>query len=343
VRTAIIGSGAQGTILGVLATLRGEDVVLVDTNREHIDAMNANGATITGQMDYKNIRVKAVTPDKMTGLYDLVVLICKQTANSVAIPQAAKFIGPDSAVCTLQNGVPEEYVAGIIGAERTVGGTVMWGGEQREPGKVICTTGGEAYMKIDIGTLSGEYTKAARMTHEWLKCQGKVEFFPNFIGARWSKLWVNSGLSGMSAATGSTYDEICNNEKAVLCVAHIGNEVFRVGEALGIKLEKVMPLYECSELKFDDAKGRAHAVAKIRESHTQIGQRASMLVDMQKGRPCEIDYINGHVSDKGKQAGVPTPFCDTVVRIVREFEAGKRPLPTMACLDEFVIPDLRAF
>ena len=337
-RTAIMGSGAQGTILGVLATMEGKEVVLVDTNREHIDAMNTYGATITGQMDHKNIKVKAITPDQMTGIYDFVVLTCKQTANSVVLPHINRFIGPNSAVCTLQNGIPEESVARVIGAERTVGGTVMWGGEQREPGKVICTTGGKVYMKIDIGTLSGEYTKAAQMANGWLQCQGKVEFFPNFIGARWSKLWVNAGLSGMSAATGLTFDEVCNDDRGVLCVAHIGNEVFNVAEVLGIKPEKVMPLYECDELKFDDSIGRAHAVAKIRESHMQVGQRASMLVDMQKGRPCEIDYINGYVVDKGKQAGIPTPFCDTVVRIVREFEAGQRPLPTINCLDEFAIP-----
>ena len=340
-RTAIMGSGAQGTILGVLATLDGKDVELIDTNKEHVDALNANGATITGQMDYSNVKVTAITPAQMTGIYDLVFVICKQTANSVALPQVARFIGPNSAVCTLQNGIPEESVADIIGIERTVGGTVMWGGEQREPGKVISTTAGEDYMKIDIGTLTGEYTKAAQMVHDWLKCQGKAEFFPNFMGARWSKLWVNAGMSGMSAATGSTYDELCDNDSAVLCAAHIANEVFTVARALGVKPEKIMPLYECEELMFDDAKGRAHAVAKIRESHRQVSQRASMLVDMQKGRRCEIEYINGHVSTKGRQVGVPTPFCDTVVRLVREFEAGRRPLPTMACLDEFAIPDLR--
>lgn len=339
-RSAIMGCGAQGTILGVLATMAGEDVTLIDVNKAHVDAMNEKGATLVGDIDV-NVKVKAITPDQMSGIYDIVFVMCKQTANAVAIPQIAKFIGPDSVVCTLQNGVPEPYVASIVGEDRTVGGTVMWGGEQHEPGIVIVTTGKEMYRKIDIGTISGEYTPACEKVEKYLQCQGKVAFFPNFMGARWAKLWVNAGMSGISACTGSTFEEDCNDELAVTCIAHIGNEVVRVAEAAGIKMEKIMPLYEISDLKFDDLAGRNHAIAKIKESHTQPGQKASMLVDMEKGRRGEVDFINGYVCDTGKKVGVPTPFCDTVVRIVHEFEEGKRPMPTLETAKEFVIPELK--
>ncbi len=68
--------------------------------------------------------------------------------------------------------------------------------------------------------------------------------------------------------------------------------------------------------------------------------KASMLQDMEKGRPCEIDHIVGICSDWGKKVGVATPTCDTIISIVKDYEAGRIPLPTMECLARFDLPKL---
>lgn len=62
--------------------------------------------------------------------------------------------------------------------------------------------------------------------------------------------------------------------------------------------------------------------------------------DMEKGIPCEIDYIVGICSQWGRKLGIPTPTCDTIISIVKDFENGTIPMPTMACLDRFVLPNL---
>ena len=68
--------------------------------------------------------------------------------------------------------------------------------------------------------------------------------------------------------------------------------------------------------------------------------KASMLQDMEKGIPCEIDYIVGICSEWGRKLGIPTPTCDTIISIVKDYEKGKIPLPTMACLDRFQLSAL---
>ena len=339
-RTAILGAGSLGTIMGAVVSKNGGDVVLVDSYKEHVDALNEKGATVTGYLDLKNIPVKAITPDQMDGIYDVVIVLLKQTANAVALRNLLPFIDENSVVCTLQNGIPEEAVAEIVGSDRTVGGTVGWGGGWIAPGVSQLYTKPE-HMRIEIGSLDGAITEKLKKVEAFLKMAGDVEINTNLLGIRWSKLLMNSALSGMSAALGCTFGEIIDDEKAVRCAAHVADELIRVADLKGIGLEVIIPGKDFSELKFDDEAGRDHAVEFLRDVYSvHRPQKASMMQDMEKGRPCEIDYINGIVSQNGDRFGLDTPFNDLIVKIVKEFEAGEIPFPTMANLDRFTVPKL---
>lgn len=339
-RTAILGAGSLGTIMGAVVSKNGGDVVLVDSYKEHVDALNEKGATVTGYLDLKNIPVKAITPDQMDGIYDVVIVLLKQTANAVALRNLLPFINENSVVCTLQNGIPEEAVAEIVGTDRTVGGTVGWGGGWIAPGVSQLYTKPE-HMRIEIGSLDGAITEKLKRVETFLKMAGDVEINTNLLGIRWSKLLMNSALSGMSAALGCTFGEIIDDEKAVRCAAHVADELIRVADLKGIGLEVIIPGKDFNELKFDDEAGRDHAVEFLRDVYSvHRPQKASMMQDMEKGRPCEIDYINGIVSQNGDKFGLDTPFNDLIVRIVKEFESGEIPFPTMANLERFTVPKL---
>lgn len=339
-RTAILGAGSLGTIMGAVVSKNGGDVVLVDSFKEHVDALNEKGATVTGYLDLKNIPVKAITPDQMEGIYDVVIVLLKQTANAVALRNLLPFINEDSVVCTLQNGIPEEAVAEIVGSDRTVGGTVGWGGGWIAPGVSQLYTKPE-HMRIEIGSLDGAITEKLRRVEAFLKLAGDVEINTNLLGIRWSKLLMNSALSGMSAALGCTFGEIIDDEKAVRCAAHVADELIRVAELKGIGLEVIIPGKDFNELKFEDEAGRDHAVEFLRDVYSvHRPQKASMMQDMEKSRPCEIDYINGIVSLNGDKYGLETPFNDLIVKIVKEFEAGIIPFPTMKNLERFTVPKL---
>ena len=101
-RIAIMGAGSLGTILGAYVSKAGYDVVLIDPYQEHVDALNKDGAHVIGTVDFVQ-PVKAITPDQMDGVYDVVIYMAKQTYNDTAIPQIQAHID-DNSMC-----MPEWY------------------------------------------------------------------------------------------------------------------------------------------------------------------------------------------------------------------------------------------
>ena len=339
-RAALMGTGSLGTIIGALTAKNGGDLTLIDAYQAHVDTLNRDGASVIGKMQLLNVPVHAITPEQMDGIYDVVILLAKQTYNEVALRQLLPHLGPESVVCTLQNGVPEESVAQVIGRERTVGGVVGWGATFQGPGVSELTSDISA-MRYEIGEINGSITPRIQQVAELLRLSGTCTVVDNLPGIRWSKVIQNATLSGMSAALGCTYDRILDDEKACTCAACVGNEVVKLVRAQGITLVDLVPGWSYYSLAFEDAQSLAQAKAWLREyfkPHRPL--KASMLQDMEKGRPCEIDYIVGICSQWGRKLGIPTPTCDTIIAIVKDFEAGRIPMPTMACLDRFTLPQL---
>ncbi len=339
-RAALMGAGSLGTIIGALVSKNGGEMTLIDANKAHVEALNQKGATVTGKMQLESVPVTAVTPEGMDGIYDVVILLAKQTYNKVALSQLLPHLGPDSVVCTLQNGVPEEGVAQVIGEGRTVGGVVGWGASYRGPG-VSELTSDRSAMRYEIGEINGSRTPRIEAIANLLNLAGTCAVMDNLMGTRWAKVIQNATMSGMSAALGCTYAQILDDDKAVSCASHAGNEIVKIVRKRGVRLEDLVPGWSYYSVAFEDAEGLAKANAWMRAYFTPHRLlKASMLQDMEKGIPCEIDYIVGICCQWGKKLGIPTPACDTIVGIVKDFEAGGIPLPTMECLDRFHLPFL---
>jgi len=334
-RVAIIGAGSLGTIMAAVVSTNGGECVLIDTNKEHVDALNKNGATITGYLDLKNIPVKAITPDQMEGIYDIVIILTKQLVNKVVLTNLLNYLDENSIVCTLQNGVPEESVAAIVGRDRTCGGAVGWGATWTGPGTSQLNTKPE-FMIIEMGNLDNVINEKLKRVEAFLKMAGGVTINTNLAGFRWSKMLMNAAVSGMSAATGATFGEVVDHEKAVVCAANVANELIKVATAKGITLEQIIPGKDFYDMSFDDQVGLDKAIAMLRDVYSvHRPSKASMLQDMEKGIACEIDYINGVVCDGGNEMGIDTPFNDTVRAIVKAFEAKEANFPTMANVEKF--------
>ncbi|MBV7276804.1 ketopantoate reductase family protein [Clostridium sp. PL3] len=339
-RVAIMGVGSLGTIMGAIISKNGGHVDLIDSNKAHIDALNKEGATVTGKMNLKNIPVNALLPEDMEGIYDIIILLLKQTYNDVAIKQLLPHIGPNSVVCTLQNGVPEESVSEMIGAERVIGGTVGWGATWIAPG-ISELTSDVSCIRVDIGEQDGSITNRLKEVQEVLKMAGECVIVDNLLGIRWSKLIQNATLSGMSAALGCTYAEILDNDKAAAAAAWVGNEMCKIVRKRGIVLEDLVPGWSYYALEFSDKAGLEKSIQWLRDyfkPHRPL--KASMLQDMEKRRKCEIDQIVGTPCKWGAKLSIPTPTCQTIVDIVKDFESGKISMPTMDCLDRFHLESL---
>ena len=321
-KVAVMGAGSLGTITGALIAKNGGDVVLVDANREHVQALNKNGATISGMANW-NIPVKAVTPDGMEGIYDIVFYMAKQTYNKVALNQLLPHLGPDSVVCTLQNGIPEDAVGEIVGRERTVGGAVSWAAVWAGPGVSMLYTPPEK-MEFDIGELDGSVTPRIQRVAEVLSLVCHTIVVDNLMGIRWAKLWMNATLSGMSTVLGCTFGGVIDNPEALKCMAYIGNEAISVARAAGVKIAPIVGR-DITTFYFRNKRELHDMQLRYRDLWISLqaqNSKASMLQDLEKGLKTEIDAINGVVCEYGRKTGVATPVNDTVVKIVKGLETG---------------------
>jgi len=320
-RVAIMGSGSLGTIIGAMITAGGQQVDLIDINKEHVDALNQSGAKITGFINLQ-VPVKALLPEELTGEYDLVFLLTKQVYNQATLDEILPHLHSDSIVCTLQNGVPEDCVASYIGRERTIGGVVGFGATWLGPGVSELATQEDTLKSyaFDIGELDGSITPRLQEVKKVLDLVGHCHISDNIMGIKWAKLLMNATFSGMSAALGCRFGDVLASEKAMFSLAHIADETIKVAHAHGIKLE-VMQGKDMEFLELQDENDIPNKMDFYREVWTPHSQtKASMLQDLEKNRKSEIDFINGFVSKKGKEAGIKTPYNDLVVTLVKKAE-----------------------
>ncbi len=327
-KIAIMGCGSLGTILGAYLNKAGLDVMMVDAYEEHVKALNEKGATVVDGVEM-TVPVKACTPDQLEGTYDLFIYMAKQTFNETAIPQMVAHCGPDTIICTCQNGLPELAVAKYYPKEKIMGATVGWPATFQGPGVSALTCNPtDPQFEFHLGRLEGPVNEKVYEVQAVLDkmTTGRVHVTETLMADRWSKVLINSTFSGMSTVTANTFGFALNNEESGVCVARIGRECVNVCKAMGIKLPKIFGL-DFSELySYTDEAGQNKALTILRTALGGSEGKATMLQYLEKGRKCEIRFINGVVSEAGKEYGVPTPYCDAVVDIVSKVENGELPL-----------------
>ena len=322
-RIAIYGAGSLGTVLGAYLTKNGVAVDLVNHNKAHVEALKAKGAHITGTVDF-TVPVSALLPEEMTGKYDLIFLMTKQLRNREVVEFLKGFLAEDGLVATLQNGIPEDGVAAVVGPEHTVGVVVEWGATLSAPGESTLTSEPDS-LSFHMGGMPGIRQEQLRAVKDVLEKMCPVEIEENLPGARWSKLLINATFSGLGTVMGGTFGAVTGDslgrEIAVRCM----KEVIDVGRAAGVEFapvqgKNITALFYWKTLA---KKVTAKLILPIAmKKHAAI--EPSMLQDLKKGKPCEVDAINGVVCERGKAAGIPTPVNDRIVKIIREIQDGKR-------------------
>ena len=322
-RIGIYGCGAMGTVLGAYLSREGLNIELIDIYEEHVNKLNSDGATLIG-FEKWTTPVKAILPSGMEGIYDLIILFCKQTANTGAFEVIKKHINANSSILTLQNGYPEPSLIEQFGEEQTLGGTVLWGATFMGPGVSEVT---EPLSKkpelFEVGTISGEVNDRVKLAAEILGKMGPTQISTDLVASRWTKLVANSSMSGMSATLGCTFGDILKSEEAMTQVGRIGAEAGLVSKATGQRLAPLLGADIDGILKGDHDTS-AEFIKWVKSHYKNLGAaKASMLQDLEKGKITEVDMINGFFCAQGRQYGVPTPANDSVVEIVHGIETGK--------------------
>ena len=340
-KAAILGAGAMGTTLGAHIARKGVPIDLIDPYEAHVEALNKNGARVTGCDDFV-VPVHALTLDQMEGVYDLVFLLTKQTHSKESLLKLLPHLSETGTVCTLQNGVPEPAVAEIVGQARTVGGACRWGATFVAPGVVKLTNQlSSRPVSFEIGEVDGRITDRIKMVGATLDYMGHAEITDNFMGARWLKLMLNCSMSGLSSALGTIYEPVLNSDKAMTCLSYLASEVVHVSRAAGVRMTDTNGLNTAEIADFTTQAELERSKGYLYRNYYPLRTgKASMLQDLERGVKTEVNVINGFVCEYGRKYGVPTPFNDKVVEIITAVEKGTRTLDFEKNLDCFEIPAL---
>jgi 2-dehydropantoate 2-reductase len=317
VKVAIFGAGAIGGFLGARLAASGAADVTFVARGPHLAAMQANGVRLISGEETTTVRPRCVADPAEAGPQDAVIVTLKAHSLPAAAPQIARMFGPDTALVTGINGVPYWYFYGLEGPfrdrrvasvdpagtlwdvlppARVIGCVVYPAAEVIEPGVIKHEYGD----RFSLGEPDGSRTPRIEAVSKLLIGAGlKAPIRPRIRDEIWVKLWGNLAFNPVSALTMSTLDRITGREDLRGLCRTMMLEAKTVAEALGTRFAI-------------DVDRRIAGAAEVGE------HRTSMLQDLERGRPMEIDALLGAVVELGGMVGQEMPTCRAVLALVRE-------------------------
>lgn len=316
-KIAIIGAGAIGGYVGVKLALAGEDVTFI-VRGANLEAIRTKGMKLIMHDGAEHVAtgVKATDDYAEAGPQDLVILAMKAHQVEAVAKDLPRLLGPETAVVTMQNGIPYWYfhkhggplegsrvqsvdpggmLSEMIPPRRVIGCVVYPASELVAPGVVRHIEGDRFPLGEPDGSISERVTRIS-------ECFGKAGFkapvLDNIRSEIWLKLWGNLTFNPISALAHSTLVDICQYPLSRQLAASMMGEAQEVAHKLGIQFRVTL----------DKRIAGAEKVGK---------HKTSMLQDIEAGRAPEIDALVGSVVELGRLTQTPTPHIDTVYALVK--------------------------
>jgi 2-dehydropantoate 2-reductase len=279
-QVAVIGAGAVGCYYGGLLLRAGHDVTFIG-RRTHVDAINAHGLLLDTQSFKGHLPAKAATDAAALASPDLVLFCVKSADTEEAGRSLAGRLRPETSILSLQNGVDNpQRLRGVTG-HPVIPAVVYVGSEMAGPGHVRHHGGGD----LAIGA-----SPASEALAQTLMAAGiRTTIADDIETTLWSKLVINCAFNALSAVAGISYGPMLEVEGTRDVIASAVQEAVTVARASGV----AMP---------DDLLER---ILKIPAA--MPNQMSSTAQDVARGKPSEIDFLNGYVVRKGAELGIPTP------------------------------------
>ncbi len=320
-RICVYGAGAIGGYVGALLSLAGEDVTLI-ARGPHLAAMKAHGVRLRIDGEERIARPRCTDDPATVGPQDYVVVTLKAHSVPNIVEPMQPLLGPDTAVVWAVNGVPWWYFYRLegewenrrlhtvdpdgrqwerIGPERVIGVVVYPAVDVPEPGVIEHIEGN----RFTLGEPSGEKTERVQRLSQALIGAGLRAPIRRVRDEIWLKLWGNLSFNPISALTLATLDVVATDPGTRAVAKSMMVEAQEIGEKLGVRFAVNV------ERRIDGA--------------AAVGaHRTSMLQDLEKGRPMEIDALVAAVQEMGRLVEVSTPTVDTVLALIRQRAASAR-------------------
>jgi 2-dehydropantoate 2-reductase len=279
-QVAVIGAGAVGCYYGGLLLRAGHDVTFIG-RQTHVDAINAHGLLLDTQSFKGHLPAKAATDAAALASPDLVLFCVKSADTEEAGRSLAGRLRPETSVLSLQNGVDNPQRLQRLTGHPVIPAVVYVGSEMAGPGHVRHHGGGD----LVIGA-----APASEVLAQTLDAAGiRTTIADDIEVTQWSKLVTNCAFNALSAAAGIPYGPMLEVEGTRDVVASAVQEAVMVARASGVSMPEDI----------------LEQILKIPAA--MPNQMSSTAQDVARGKPSEIDFLNGYVVRKGAELGVPTP------------------------------------
>jgi 2-dehydropantoate 2-reductase len=323
----VVGVGALGGVIGHEFCGAGQDVTLLTHDAESARVLRISGLreVRSGRIVLPRVEQGKLPADER---FDFVFLATQPTAVESVVADLTDALTDRGRFICLQNGLCEERVAKVVPAKRIIGAVVSFGASAHGPG--LCertSTGG-----FVVGNLDGALDETLEQLAHLLGCIGPVRTTTNLRGIRWSKLAINCAISTLGTIGGERLGVLLRVKSARAVALQIMREAVEVAMALGITLERlpgVPPLeWLLRDAKEGSVRGRLEMVARhgltLGVGTRYRWLRSSMLRAIEQGKPPAVDYLNGEVTERGKQLNISTPANALAQKMVWSIARGER-------------------
>lgn len=295
-KIAVVGAGGVGGYFGGRLAEAGYDVSFL-ARGQHLEALKLKGLKIKSCNGDTLIEPVIATDNPgEIGECDL-VLICVKSFDTAATAEAIlPLVGNTTTVISLQNGTENEEILGkTVGREKVMGGVAFIGSRISAPGVILHTAAGN----LTIGEMDGSMSERADDINELFASSGiEVRVTGNIQKAMWQKMVWNCGFNAITALTGGSASELLARDETRHTIRNTMREVITLARKEGLDLAEDLP------------------DKMIAHTETQGAIKTSMLIDMESGRPMEIEALNGTVSRKAKEMGLASPINDTLYGMI---------------------------
>ncbi|HAT21483.1 MAG TPA: hypothetical protein DCS57_01555, partial [Dehalococcoidia bacterium] len=225
--------------------------------------------------------------------------------------------------------INEIQIAPLVGAHRTIGCITTISAGMYEPAHITRTGSVSQSLQKEpicftVGELNGEITERVQTIADLFRPAGKTLVTDDLWGQRWSKMVTNCMVNATAGMTGLLSHEVRADKETRNQILNLAIETVKVGRALGYNVKPPMGDFSLEDMERGAGpEGNEDLDKVLQGSPPEVPGRPSMAQDVIKGRKTEIDYLNGMVSEKGKEIGIPTPYSDAVSQILKGVELGE--------------------
>jgi 2-dehydropantoate 2-reductase len=304
-KTAILGAGAMGSVVGSALAQAGNDVILIDIAKETVEAINSGGLIVQDKTGKRQtVKIRATDQAATVGPVDLIVVFVKCYQTESAVRSSAAMLGPRTAVLSLQNGWGNgPKIAELVGPDRLLIGVSYHSATTLAPGHVLHAGEGMTF----IGEPDGRSSDRLSATADLFNGAGiTVTPTTSILKEIWSKLALNVATLPTSASIRLPAERLLQTSQMQQLMQGLLREVVAVAQAQKIPLD------------FDE---RWKAISDLL-SKLAPNTKGSMLQDVEKRRRTEVDVINGAIVEAGHRLSIPTPYNNAMFWLMKALESS---------------------